>query len=115
MALIEVPKELVDKVYEIIEVAKTTGKIQKGTNETTKAIEKGKVKFVAVAKDVDPPEITMHIPIIAEEKNVPCFQVPSKEDLGAAAGIQVSTGSVAVVQEGEAKNLINELVNKTKQ
>ena len=36
----EVPKELVDKVYEAIEVAKATGKIKKGTNEATKVIEK---------------------------------------------------------------------------
>ena len=114
MAAIEAKKELVDKVYEIIEVAKTTGKIKKGTNETTKVIEKGNAKFVAVAKDVSPPEITMHIPIIAEEKNVPCFQIPSKEELGAAAGVDVPTGSVAVVQEGEAKNLIKELLSKAK-
>ena len=69
MASIEVPKELVDKVYEIIETAKSTGKVMKGTNETTKAIEKGKAKLIAIAKDVNPPEITMHIPIIAEEKD----------------------------------------------
>ena len=115
MAAIEVSKEMVDKIYEIIEVAKSTGKIKKGTNETTKSIEKGKAKFVVVAKDVEPAEIIMHIPLIAEEKNVPCFQVPSKEELGAAAGIQVPTGSVAVIQEGEAKNLIKELVSKAKQ
>lgn len=114
MAAIEASKELVDKVYEIIEVAKSTGKIVKGTNETTKAIEKGNAKFVAVAKDVSPPEIIMHIPVIAEEKNVLCFQIPSKEELGAAAGIQVPTGSVAVTQEGEAKNLISDLVKKSK-
>ena len=33
-------KELVNKAYEAIEVAKATGKIKKGTNEVTKAIEK---------------------------------------------------------------------------
>ncbi|MBI2523015.1 MAG: 50S ribosomal protein L7ae [Alphaproteobacteria bacterium RIFCSPLOWO2_12_FULL_40_11] len=112
MASIEVPKELLDKVYEAIETAKTTGKIKKGTNETTKTIEKGKAKMVVIAKDVTPPEITMHIPLIAEEKNVPCFTVPSKEELGAAAGIQVGTGSIAIVEEGEAKNLIKEIVSK---
>jgi len=114
MTSIEVPKELVDKVYEIIETAKSTGKVMKGTNETTKAIEKGKAKLVAIAKDVNPPEITMHIPIIAEEKDVPCFTIPSKEELGAAAGIQVGTGSVAVTEEGESKNLIKELLAKSK-
>ena len=115
MAAIEVPKEMMDKVYEIIEVAKTTGKISKGTNETTKAIERGKAKFVVVAKDVTPAEIVMHIPIIAEEKNAPCFQVPSKEELGSAAGVDVGTGSVAVTEEGEAKNLIKQLLAQAKQ
>ena len=110
----EVPKELLDKVYEIVEVAKTTGKIKKGTNETTKAIERGKAKLVVVAKDITPPEISMHLPLISEEKNIPCLQVPSKEDLGSAAGIDVPTGSVAILQEGDAKNLVSELLNKLK-
>ena len=114
MASIEVPKESVDKIYEIIETAKTSGKIIKGTNETTKAIERGKAKLVAIAKDVTPPEIIMHIPIIAEEKDVPCFTVPSKEELGAAAGIQVGTGSVAVTEEGEAKKLIQQALTQIK-
>ena len=114
MAYMEVPKELLDKVYETVEVAKTTGKIKKGTNETTKAIERGKAKLVVVAKDITPPEISMHLPLISEEKNVPCLQVPSKEDLGAAAGIDVPTGSVAILQEGDAKNLVSELLNKLK-
>ncbi len=37
----EAPKEIVDKVLEAIEVAKATGKIKKGTNEVTKALERG--------------------------------------------------------------------------
>ena len=110
----EAPKELVDKVYEAIEVAKATGKLRKGTNEATKALEKGQAKLVVIAKDVNPPEITMHIPLIAEEKNVPCVQVPSKEELGAAAGIDVPTGCIAIVQEGEAKNLIKEIASHIK-
>ncbi len=110
----EAPKELIDKVYEAIEVAKATGKIRKGTNEATKLIEKGLAKLVVIAKDVNPPEITMHIPILAEEKGVPCVQVPSKEELGAAAGIDVPTGSVVIVQEGEAKQVIKEIADAMK-
>lgn len=98
-----------DKIYEIVEVAKATGKIRKGTNEVTKTIEKGDAKFVAIAKDVNPPEINMHIPVLAKEKGVPCLEVPSKTELGSAAGINVGTGAVAVVQEGEAKDLIKDL------
>jgi large subunit ribosomal protein L7Ae len=98
-----------DKVYEVIESAKASGKLCKGSNEVTKALEKGKAKFVAVAKDTTPPEIIMHLPILAKEKGVPCFEVPSKEELGAAAGLSVGTAAVAVIQEGDAKNLIKDL------
>ena len=105
----ELSKESIDKVYEAIEVAKATGKIKKGTNETTKAIERGSAKFVAIAADVNPPEIIMHIPLLSKEKDVLCITVPSKEDLGASAGIDVATVSVAITQEGEAKKLIKAL------
>lgn len=98
-----------EKVYEIVELAKKTGKIKKGTNEVTKMIEKGKAKFVAVAEDVQPKEIIMHIPIIAKEKGIPCFTVPSREELGAAAGLGIPTSAIAVIVEGEAKQLIKEL------
>lgn len=110
----EASKELADMVYEAIEVARATGKIRKGTNESTKVIEKGQAKLVAIAKDVNPPEITMHIPLLAEEKGVPCVQVPSKEELGAAAGIEVGTSSVTIMQEGEAKHLLKEISEKMK-
>ena len=99
------------KILEAVEVARTTGKIKKGTNEVTKAIEREVAKMVVVAKDVSPPEITMHIPLLAKEKGVPCFEIPSKEELGAAAGISVATVSVAVVEEGDARKLIKELTS----
>jgi len=106
--------EATDKIYEAIETAKATGKLKKGTNEVTKAIEKGEAKLVISAKDVNPPEITMHIPLLCEEKGIPHVEVPSKEELGAAAGIEKPTASVAIVQEGEAKNLIKEIAGSIK-
>jgi large subunit ribosomal protein L7Ae len=108
----EVSKETIERVYEAIEVAKTTGKIRKGTNEVTKAIERGTARLVAVAKNVTPPEIVMHLPLLAEEKEIACVQVPSKEELGAAAGLTVGTSCVAIVQEGEAKNILKEILAK---
>ncbi|MFH1133927.1 MAG: 50S ribosomal protein L7Ae [Nanoarchaeota archaeon] len=99
-----------DKVYEAIEIAKTTGKIKKGTNEVTKAIEKGTAKFVVIAKDAQPPEITMHLPLLCKEKGVPHVEVPSREELGAAAGLEVATASVAIIKEGEARDLLKDLV-----
>lgn len=101
-----------EKVYEIIEIATKTGKIKKGANEATKMVERGKAKFVAYAADADPKEITMHIPLLCKEKGVPCFEVGSKTELGAAAGIPVGTTAVAVIEEGESKKNIAQLTEK---
>ena len=106
--------DIADKALEAIELAKTTGKIKKGINETTKALERGTAKLVVIAKDVSPAEITMHIPLLAKEKGIPCVTVESKEELGAAAGIKVPTSAIAVLAEGEAKNIIKDLASKTK-
>ena len=98
-----------DKALEAIEVARTSGKLKKGSNEVTKAIERGNAKLVVVAKDVTPKEVVMHLPLLAKEKGVPCVEVPSKENLGASAGLSVGTAAVAIIQEGNAKKLIEEL------
>ena len=107
-------KETIDRLYEAIEVAKATGKISKGSNEVTKAIEKGKAKLVVYAKDITPPEIVMHLPLLSKDKGVLCVEVPSKEELGAAAGLDVPTAAVAIVQEGDAKNIIKEIEDSVK-
>ena len=101
-------------VYEIIEKAKKTGKVEKGTNEVTKAIERATAKFVAYASDVEPKEIVQHIPVLCKEKNIPCEEVDSKEKLGVAVGINVPTASVAVIELGEAKLPAAKAAAKTK-
>ncbi len=107
-----IPKDVSDKVFEAIELAKKTGKIKKGTNEATKAIEKNLAKLVVAAKDVNPKEVIMHLPALCEEKGILFVAVDSKEDLGAAAGLPVSTSSVAIVQEGDAKNILKKIKDK---
>jgi len=101
--------EIAEKALEAVEVAKNTGKIKKGTNEVTKALERGVAKLVVYAKDIQPQEIVIHLPVLAKEKSVPCIEVASKEELGIAAGISVPTAAVAIVKEGDAKKLIAEL------
>lgn len=94
---------------EAVEVARATGKIRRGTNEVTKALERGQAKLVVIAKDVTPAEITMHIPLLSKEKGVPCVVVEHKEDLGASAGIDIPTSAVVVIAEGDAKNIIKNI------
>lgn len=110
----ELPKEVISKVYEAVELAKKTGKLKKGVNEVTKAVERGIAKLVVIAKDVNPPEIVMHLPPLCKEKEIPIVHVPSKDELGASAGLGVGTAGIAIVQEGDAKSLIKEITSKLK-
>ena len=110
----EVPQDLVNKILEAVTIAKTSGKVRKGVNETTKAIERGIAKLVVMAEDVTPEEVLMHLPILCEEKQVPYAYVPLKTDLGKASGIDVPTASVVVIEEGDSKRLISEIAEKVK-
>ena len=106
-------KEMADLALEAIEVARTTGKIRKGANEATKVAEKTKAKLVVTAKDVNPQEIIMHIPILCEEKGIPCVIVQSKEELGAAAGLEVGTTAVAITEEGDAAKIVQQIKDES--
>lgn len=112
--LFDTPDELQMRTYEAVEMAKNTGKVKKGTNEVTKMIERSQAKFVVMAEDVNPPEILMHIPYLCREKQIPFAYVPRRRELGYAAGLSVSTGSVAIVNPGKARVLLEELSNNVK-
>jgi len=111
----EVPNELAEQAYEAISKARETGKIKKGTNETTKAVERGLAKLVLIAEDVDPPEIVAHLPLLCEEKGIPYIYVPSKERLGKAAGIEVAAASATIIDPGEAKDLVEKIISSVKE
>ena len=93
--------------YEIVELARKTGKIEKGTNEVTKAIERGTAKLVVIAEDVQPKEITQHLPLLCDEKGISYVIVDSKKKLGISVGINVATASVAIVEPGEAESQLS--------
>ncbi|OYT39480.1 MAG: 50S ribosomal protein L7ae [Desulfurococcales archaeon ex4484_58] len=111
-----VPPELAEKAYEALKKARETGgKIRKGTNETTKAVERGQAKLVIIAEDVDPPEIVAHLPLLCEEKKIPYVYVPSKKKLGEAAGIEVAAASAAIIEPGEAGELVEEIIREVQE
>ena len=89
--------------YTIVEKARKTGKIEKGTNEVTKAIERGTAKLVVSASDVSPKEITQHLAILCREKKIKFGEVDSKQKLGISAGLPVACSSVAVIVPGDSE------------
>ena len=97
---------------EIIKKISKSGKIKIGINEVTKAIERGSAKLVAIAEDVSPAEIVMHIPVIAKEKKIPFTYFKTKVDLGKAAGISAKASSIAILDAGVVQKELVSLVNK---
>jgi large subunit ribosomal protein L7Ae len=111
----EVSKEIADAAYEALQISSKTGTVRKGTNETTKAIERAQAKLVVIAEDVDPPEVVAHLPLLCEERKIPYIFVPSKEKIGTAVGIDVPAASVCIVKEGDAAGLVREIVARIEQ
>ncbi|WP_254863145.1 50S ribosomal protein L7Ae [Halovivax gelatinilyticus] len=109
---IDVPADLQEDALEALEVARDTGRVKKGTNETTKAIERGNANLVFVAEDVSPEEIVMHIPELADEKGIPVVFVATQDDVGHAAGLEVGSAAAAIVDTGEAEDDVDDIAGK---
>jgi large subunit ribosomal protein L7Ae len=108
----ETPKEVSEAAYEVLRQASRTGKVRKGTNESTKAIERGQAKLVVIAEDVTPPEVVAHLPILCDERKIPYVFVPSKDQIGPAIGIDVSTASAAVLDAGEGNQILEQVTQE---
>jgi len=107
-----VPKELADAAYEVLSIVRSSGKLRRGTNEVTKAVDRGIAKLVVIAEDVEPPEIVAHLPLLCEERKIPFVYVPSKKQLGISTGIEVQTAAACVVEPGDAADLIDEITSR---
>lgn len=108
-------KDVMEKVYDLVEIARSTGKIKKGANEVTKSIERSEAKLVVIAEDTQPPEILMHFEPLCKERDITLVRVQSKKELGTSAGLDVPCSAIAVIDAGEAKDLLMEVRGKKKE
>lgn len=107
----ETPRDLVNAIYEAGPLAKQSGTVRKGTNETTKAIERGISKLVVIAEDVEPPEVVAHLPILCDERTSKYVFVPSKKDLGNALGIEVGSAAATIIDAGESQQILDQITS----
>ncbi len=114
-AQFDVPDSLAESTYNAVERARDTGKIRKGTNEVTKAIERAEADLVVIAGDVEPPEIVMHLPALCEENGIAYTFVPEKDELGLAAGLNVRTSAVAITDPGSAGDDVKDIATKVEE
>lgn len=108
----DVPADLRDDALEALEVARDTGQVKKGTNETTKAVERGTAELVLIAEDVQPEEIVMHLPELSDEKGIPYVFVDTQDDVGRAAGLEVGSAAAAIVDAGDASGDVEDISDK---
>ncbi len=106
----ETPLELVSPILEALRVAAQSGKVRKGTNEATKAIERGISKLIVIAEDVEPPEVVAHLPIICDEQGAAYAFVPSKQELGKSLGIDVTSAAAAILDSGDAQHIVDQVI-----
>jgi large subunit ribosomal protein L7Ae len=111
----DVPADLEDDALEALEIARDTGTVKKGTNETTKAVERGNARLVFVAEDVQPEEVVMHLPELAAEKEIPYVFVGTQDDIGHAAGLEVGSAAAAVVDTGDAEADVQDIADKVEE
>ena len=106
----ETPADLVSPILEALRVASTSGKVKKGTNEATKAIERGTSKLISIAEDVEPPEGVAHLPILCEEQGVAFVFVPTKQELGSSLGIEITSAAAAILDAGDAQHIVDQII-----
>jgi large subunit ribosomal protein L7Ae len=106
----DTPEELVSPILEAVRVAVTSGKVRKGTNEATKAIERSQSKLVVIAEDVEPPEVVAHLPLLCEEQKTPYAFVPTRQELGKALGINITSAAAVILDSGEAQHIVDQII-----
>jgi len=108
----ETSEEIQNKALEALELARDTGKIKKGANEATKAIERSVAALVLIGADVEPEEIVMHLGPLCEEKKIPYLYINKQNDIGTASGLEVGSTAAAIIKPGKAKDLIDEITKQ---
>ncbi|NXV75790.1 NHP2 protein, partial [Atlantisia rogersi] len=86
--------------------------IRRGVKEVQKFINKGEKGITVLAGDTLPIDVYCHIPIMCEERSLPYAYVPSKSDLGAAAGSKRPTCVIMIKPHEEYQETYDECLEE---
>ncbi|KAE9464399.1 hypothetical protein C3L33_03694, partial [Rhododendron williamsianum] len=115
--------QLTITILDLVQQAANYKQLKKGANEGQLhlhiyththegyTLNRGISEFVVMAADAEPLEILLHLPLLAEDKNVPYVFVPSKQALGRACGVTrpVIAASVTSNEGSQLKSQIQQL------
>jgi len=105
---------LAQKILDAVQQAAHYRQLKKGANEATKTLNRGTAELIVLAADTSPLAILLHLPLLAEDKNVPYVYVPSKTALGRACGVSraVIAASITTNESSDLMPQIRELKNR---
>ncbi|NXJ66504.1 NHP2 protein, partial [Rostratula benghalensis] len=86
--------------------------IRRGVKEVQKFINKGEKGITVLAGDTLPIDVYCHIPIMCEDRSLPYAYVPSKSDLGAAAGSKRPTCVIMIKPHEEYQETYDECLEE---
>ncbi|XP_030314954.1 H/ACA ribonucleoprotein complex subunit 2 [Calypte anna] len=101
-------RKLTRRLYKCIRKAAKHKQIRRGVKEVQKFINKGEKGITVLAGDTQPIDVYCHIPIMCEDRSLPYAYVPSKSDLGAAAGSKRPTCVILVKPHEEYQETYQE-------
>ncbi|KAI5305063.1 hypothetical protein KEM56_005391 [Ascosphaera pollenicola] len=99
---------LTQTILDLVQQASHYRQLKKGANEATKTLNRGTSEIVILAADTSPLAILLHLPLLAEDKNVPYVYVPSKMALGRACGVSRAVIAVSITSN-EASDLNSQI------
>ncbi|KAI0750849.1 50S ribosomal protein L30e-like protein [Daedaleopsis nitida] len=97
-------KKMLKKLHKTIKKASKQRQVKRGVKEVVKAIRKGEKGLLILAADITPIDIISHLPVMAEDANIPYVFVPSKEELGHASATKRPTSCVMVCPDQKKKS-----------
>lgn len=101
-------ESLTQSLLDLTQQATHYRQLKKGANEATKTLNRGTSEIVILAADTTPLAILLHLPLLAEDKNVPYVYVPSKMALGRACGVSRPV-IAASITTNEASDLMPQI------
>ncbi|XP_041061607.1 H/ACA ribonucleoprotein complex subunit 2-like protein [Carcharodon carcharias] len=105
-------RKLSKKLYKCVKKAAKVKQIRRGVKEVQKFINKGEKGIVILAGDTLPIDVYSHLPILCEDNNLPYAYIPSKMDLGAAAGSKRPTCAILIKPHEEYQEAYTECLDE---
>lgn len=75
-------EKLAGRTLKLVRKGAKNKSIRRGVKEIIKAIRKKETGILVLAGNVSPIDVISHLPVLAEENDIPYIYVPAKEELG---------------------------------